>query len=339
MRKPKNMSGARILVLKQEGLRQFVEAEPAFAAIRAGNPGIPIDLLTTPEFGRLAKAAPFFDRVLAAPTALDGQTYKQLVNQLKTIGYEQVYDLDGSKLTLELRSAMTGFRGPRWVGPKRVMSRGGRAATGFAGPAMRKLLADANVYIEHRLPDLTWSLSGHGEASTLHPSFFGVSGPFAMFIPAAMPGRRWPAQAYAELAQSLAAEGLIAVVVGDEAMGEFADEILQKATKKGRADMAESIVNLCGKADLAQVAMMARHAAFFVAGVSEELHLCLSVGCPGIVLLHPDEGAESDSLFGRDVIKLTAQDMSKLSPDTAVMMLRNMGLIAQEQQRSTRAYR
>ena len=49
---------SRILILKGTGLSQFVEAEPAFAAIRAAHPGQPIDLLTTHEFGRLAKGAP-----------------------------------------------------------------------------------------------------------------------------------------------------------------------------------------------------------------------------------------------------------------------------------------
>jgi ADP-heptose:LPS heptosyltransferase len=324
------MAGARILVIKQESLRQFVDAEPIFASIRAANPGVPVDLLTSPDLGRLAKGAPYFDRVLAAGRFDDKVALKELVTQLKRIGYEQIYDLDGTKPTLELRSAMTGFRGPRWIGPKRVMTKPGRAGAGFTGPAMRKLLSDAKVDVTHRLPDLQWALQGRKDAANMSPSWFGIAGDFALFVPADDPARRWPAAAYGELAQVLGDEGLQCVVIGPEELHGFAAEVQKQASPRGRNAAAGGVVDLTGKADLAQVAMLARHAAFFVAGIAETLDLCLAVGCPGLVLLASEDNAESDNLFGRDVIKLTAPDMARLSPDMALMMLRNMGLIAPE---------
>lgn len=325
------MTGARILVLKQDGLREFVEAEPAFAAIRSANPGVPIDLLTTPAFGRLAKGAPYFDRVLAAGTSLDKQTMKELVGQIKRIGYEQIYDLDGTRTTLELKSAMTGFRGPRWVGPKRVMSTSRRYSS-MASSAMRKMLSDSNISVEQRLPDLQWSLSARKDAANMHPSWFGILGEFCLFVPAADPSRRWPSKYFAELAQVLANDGLTCVIIGNDEMAPFAEQVVAQSEKLMKGASGSSVIDLCGKADLAQVAMLARQAHFFVAGASEELHLCVSVGCPGLVMLHPDEQEEAQSLFGRDIIKMTATDMNKLLPDTAVMMLRNMGLIGHRQQ-------
>ncbi len=330
------MAGARILILKQEGLRQFVEAEPAFAAIRAANPGVPIDLLTSPHLGRLAKGAPYFDRVLAAGQVAGKAAQKEFLAQLKRIGYEQIYDLDGTKATLEIRNAMTGFRGPRWIGPKRVMSRPGFRAASFSGAAMRKLLSDANIAVDHRLPDLEWALSGRKDAANMQPSWFGISGPFALFIPSADQSRRWPPEHYAALTPILAEEGMTAVVVGPETLGDYGQKVVQLVSRRGGAGPG-SVVDLAGKADLAQVAMLARHAHFFVAGLSEELHLCVSVGCPGLVLLHASETADGDALFGRNVIKLTAQDVSKLSPDMAVTMLRNMGLLQPEGARAAMA--
>ncbi len=321
------MSGSRILVLKQQGLRQFVEAEPGFAAIREAHPGIPIDLLTTPAFGRLAKGAPYFDRVLAAGPFTGKGAQKDFIAQLKRIGYELIYDLDGSRTTLDMRQGLTGFRGPNWIGPKRIMSKPGRSGSAFSGAAVRKMLADANVAVDHRLPDLKWALSGRKDAANMQPSWFGISRPFALFIPAAENNRRWPAGNYAAMAQSLAQDEISSVIVGPEEMGDFAQDVVKKASGKGSNAAAGTVVDLTGKADLAQLAMLARNAAFFVAGASEELHLCVAVGCPGVVLLHPGETAESESLFGRDVIKLTAQDMAKLSPDMALGMLRNMGLL------------
>ena len=82
------MSPSRVLVLKQEGLRQFVEAEPAFAAIRAAHAHAHIDLITTQGFGRLAKGSPYFDRVLAAGAFENKAAQKQFFGQLKKMGYD-----------------------------------------------------------------------------------------------------------------------------------------------------------------------------------------------------------------------------------------------------------
>lgn len=333
------MAGTRILVLKQEGLRQFVEAEPAFAAIRGAHPKAAIDLLTTPALGRLAKGAPYFDRVLAAGGFAGKAAHKEFIRQIKKMHYSDVYDLDGTRMSLELRTALKGFRGPRWVGPKKVMAKPGRSSlTGFGGPAMRKLLSDAEVEVVHRLPSLEWALSARQDAANMQPSWFGISGAFALFLPAADPARRWPSGHYAALAQALADEGLASVIVGGEEMTQFAVEVGRQASHHGRNAAAGMVVDLTGKADLAQVAMLAKSASFFVAGTSEELHLCVSVGCPGLLLLQAGAIAEADSLFGRNIIKMTAQDMGKLAPEAVLMMLRNMGLLAGGQGPKTQAF-
>ncbi|MEM6650454.1 MAG: glycosyltransferase family 9 protein [Pseudomonadota bacterium] len=326
------MAATRILVLKQEGLRQFVEAEPAFAAIRAANPKATIDLLTTPTFGRLAKGAPYFDRVLAAGQFEGKAAQKEFVSQIRKMHYSDVYDLDGSRMSLELKTALKGFRGPRWVGPKKVMVKTSKpGGSGLTAPALRKLLHDANLPLEPRLPSLEWAFAARKEAANMQPSWFGISGPFALFLPAAAPEKRWPAFHYARVAQALAQEGLKSVLIGDESLSPFALDVAQQASHAGQDAASGMVVDLTGKADLAQVAMLAKHAHFFIAGASEELHLCVSVGCSGIVLLHPSAEAEAESLFGRDVIKMVAQDMSKLSPEMTLMMLRNMGLLQASQ--------
>ena len=328
------MTSSRVLVLKQEGLRQFVEAEPAFAAIRAAHPGAHVDLITTQAFGRLAKGSPYFDRVLAAGAFEDKSQRKQFFGQLKKMGYDTVYDLDGTRATLDIRSALTGFRGPRWVGPKKVMSRPGRAQ-GFAGPAMRKLLADNGIAVQHRLPDLAFATEGRKDAANMQPSWFGVSGPFALLVPAFQPERRWPAAAWAHLAAEIAGAGVKPVVIGDPSLTPFAHEVghlmAQRAQTTGQgAGAANALVDLTGKADLAQIAMLSKRAGFFVANAADELHLTTAVGCPGLVLLHPSEAAQADALFGREVVKLTAEDMRALDPQMAVTMLHSMGLLGDQ---------
>lgn len=321
------MAGARILVIKQESLREFVEAEPAFAAIREGNPGVPIDLLTSPAFGRLAKGSPYFDRVLAAGAFHEKPAQKELVSQLKRIGYEQVYDLDGTRATMDLKGAMTGFRGARWVGPKRVVSKGSRVSAAFAPDAMRRMMADAKLPAENRLPDLRWALNGRKDAANMKPSWFGISGPFALFLPADDPMNRWPSGCYAEIAQALASQGILSVILGGEHLSEFARAVMQEASPHGRNAARNTVIDLTGKTDLAQLAMLAKESLFFVAGSSDTMHLCLSLGCPGVVVLHSSETREAESLFGRNVIKLTSQDIGSLGPDMVLSMLANMRLI------------
>lgn len=332
------MAGARILVIKQESLREFIEAEPAFAAVRNGNPGVPVDLLTSPSFGRLAKGSPFFDRVLAAGDFSEKTAFKDLVSQLKKIGYEQVYDLDGTRATMDLKSALTGFRGPRWVGPKRLMSKGPRIAPAFSPDGMRRMMADAKLPTENRLPDLRWALNGRKDAANMKPSWFGISGPFALFLPSDDPINRWPSERYADIAQALADEGLLAVILGGAHLTEFAQKVVQQSSPQGRNAARNTVIDLTGKTDLAQLAMLAKESHFFVAGSSDTMHLCLSLGCPGVVLLHQGESREAEALFGRDVIKLTSKDVASLEPDMVLSMLSNMRLIPERRRGGGRAW-
>lgn len=328
------MSQQRILVLKQDGLRHFVEAEPAFAAIRQAHPGAHIDLITTQAFGRLAKGSPYFDRVLAAGSFAEKAAQKAFFAQLKKMHYGLVYDLDGTRSTLDIRAALTGFRGPKWVGPKKVVSKPGRAQ-GFAGPAMRKLLSDAGLTVQHRLPDLSFATEGRKEAANMQPTWFGISGPFALLIPAFTEARRWPASAWAELAGTIASHGVAPVLIGHESLTPFAHqvghEMARRAQEMGQvAGTSNALVDLTGKADLAQVAMLGKQARFFVSNTAEELHLATAVGCPGLVLLHPQDAAASEALFGREIVQLTAEDMTQLDPGLAGQMLGSMGLLAEQ---------
>lgn len=324
------MSDARVLVIKQEGLRQFVEAEPAFATIRNAHRRSAIDLLTNPEFGRIAKGAPFFDRVLAGGSFAEKTALKQMVAQLKRIGYGRIYDLDGTRATMDLKGAMTGFRGPKWVGPRRIMTRQNRPGIDFPAASMRKMLADAELPVEHRLPDLSWALDARKDAANMQPSWFGLSGAYCLLLPADDSAERWPASHYAQVAQQLFEQfGLLSVIMGPETLTPFAQEVMLEVSSRSRQAGRMVVVDLTGKADLAQMAMLATNCEFFVAGLGEPLHLSVSVGAKGVVLVRDGQSADVDSLFGRAVIKLTSSDMTKLDPAMVVTMLRSMGVVGE----------
>ncbi len=87
---------SRILVIKLGALGDFVLAFGPFAAIRAAHPDAEITLLTTPPFAELARAAPWFDRVVTdtrpPPWHLPGLL--RLRRALR--GFDRVYDLQTS---------------------------------------------------------------------------------------------------------------------------------------------------------------------------------------------------------------------------------------------------
>ncbi|MCQ8184532.1 glycosyltransferase family 9 protein [Parvularcula maris] len=316
---------SRILVIKRAGLRQFIEAEPVFASIREAHPRATIDLVTSASLQRLAKAAPYFDRVVATRDTMQSEERKQFAGQLKKIGYNLGYDLDGTKESGDLRSSLKGFRGPQWVGPKLSSPKKLLAPGPFAGPAVRKLLRDSGLPLEERLPSLSW-LSAQEGGANMDPSWFGISGAFALFIPSENPQHRWPAEYYGTVAASLAAEGVTPVIIGSQELSSYAYDIMQYAVEQSRAG-GRAAVDLTGKTDAAQLAVLAGHARFFLAGPSEELHLVAAAGTPGLVLLPASEDLASDALYGRQVVKLTATSMQNVAPELAVRTLLNMGLM------------
>jgi ADP-heptose:LPS heptosyltransferase len=101
---------------------------------------------------------------------------------------------------------------------------------------------------------------------------------------------------------------------------------MQFAAEQSRGG-GRAAVDLSGKTDAAQLAVLARHARFFLAGPSEELHLVAAAGTPGLVLVPAAEDLPSDALYGRQVVKLTASSMRNVAPELAVRTLYNMGLV------------
>ncbi len=330
---------SRVLVIKRDGLRSFIEAEPTFAAIREAHEGATIDLVTSAGLQRLAKTAPYFDRVVATPQMMAPPQRRDFAGQLKRVGYGLAYDLDGTKDSLDLRASMKGFRGPQWVAPKKPSAPTRRllAPSPFMGAATRKLLKDAGLPLEERLPSMRWLDDPANASANLDPSWFGISGDFALFIPATNASHRWPAESYGEGAATMGVEGVTPVIIGPQELGPFAYDVMQHAAEISRAT-GRAAIDLTGKADAAQLAVLARHAKFFLAGPSEEVHLIAAAGTPGVVLVPASEDMNGDALYGRQVVKLVANNMSNVTPELATSTLRNMGLIRGEAATGGRAF-
>ena len=262
---------ARILVIRLGALGDFVLSFGPFAAIRARHPGAEITLLTTAPFADLARAAPWFDRVVidARPDwwNLPGLLY--LARDLRR--FHRVYDLQTSaRSSRYFRLAGR----PPWSGiaPGCSLPHANPARDGMHTlERQREQLAMAGI-TAFPPPDLSW-LAG---TIALPPR------PYALLVPGAAPHRprkRWPAARFGELAALLNARGLTPVVLGTATEAPLAATI---------AAACPAAIDLTGRTSLPDISSLALHAALAVGNDTGPMHLAAAVGCPSIVLFSAD---------------------------------------------------
>ena len=308
---------SRILVVKLGALGDFVLAFGPFAAIRARHTGAEITLLTTAPYAELARASPWFDRVVVdrRPRVWDLPGLLRLRQGVR--GFDMVYDLQTSG-----RSGWYFWLAgrPAWSG----IARG--CAFPHANPArdgmhtverQREQLAGAGV-TRFPAPDLGW-LAGHP------PPLVGGAGPRrpvcgapppdplprgeggnAILVPGAAPHRRrkrWPAERFGELAAALAEQGLTPVVVGAAADAPHAAAIRK---------VCPAAIDRTGRTTLLQLAQTLAGAVLAVGNDTGPTHLAAALGIPTIALF----SADSDPALTRprgDVTVLAETDLADLT--------------------------
>ena len=255
-----------VLVLRLGALGDFVLSFPAFAALRAHHERDRLVLLTTAPFVPLAQASPWFDeiRVDTRPGWLNFRGLWHLRRQLRA---ELVYDLQTSR-----RSARY-----FWLAGRPAWS-GIAAGCAYPDPDPRRDLLHtvdrqrgqlAAAGVPPAEPDVSW-LSGYGPV---------LPGPYALLIPGTSGShggaKTWPLERFAAIASTLAARGLLPVVVGNAAEAKNAAVILRACP---------TAVDLTGKTSILELSGVAQRAAVAVGGDTGPLHLAAMMGCPTIAL-------------------------------------------------------
>lgn len=265
----------RVLVIKLAALGDFAQAFGPFAAIRAHHPGARIALLTTKPYAPLARMAPWFDEVWedGRPDWTDVPALLRLARRLRAARFDRVYDLQTSSRSSRYRWFVGGRAEWSGIAPG--------ASHRHANPArdamhtvdrQREQLEMAGI-TAFPAPDLGWL-----DADVAR---FGLPARFALLVPGASPGRpakRWPAERFGALAAAL---GLPAVVVGGPAEAPLAAAILAAAP---------AAIDLTGRTGFADIAALARRAAFCVGNDTGPTQLVAACGCPTLALF----GADSD---------------------------------------------
>lgn len=133
-------------------------------------------------------------------------------------------------------------------------------------------------------------------------------GRFVVFAPGAAYGtaKQWLPERFGELAAMLAAAGRHVVLVGSGGDAAACAEVLDLAAQCGASGNAATIVNLCGRTSLAQLAAVMAHADAVVCNDSGAMHLAGAVGAP-VVAVFGATNEHRTSPLTRDPQALPAQ--------------------------------
>lgn len=279
----------RILVIRLSALGDIILSFPTFAALRRYYPDAEITLLTLRQFGKLVDGCPYFDRVWT----IGHWSWKQpgawidFAKDLRNYDFDCVYDLQRND-----RTRILSFFAPRRLAKKWYDRKGGA----FSYDAEALVATDTSVFAA---PDLGWMCSD--------VSGFPVQSPFVILVPGSAPqhpGKRWPAEKYAELAQKILDAGCTPVLVGAAAETDALDHI---------AGAVPGIVNLCGKTSMQDIAGLARHAVSAVGNDTGPMHLISAAGCPVISLFSGVSNPEQSAPKGAGVLVLREENIADIS--------------------------
>ena len=285
----------RILVIKLGALGDFAQAFGPFAAIRAHHPGAEITLLTTPPFAPLARQAPWFDQVWENGRPRGLADLWALGRQLRAARFDRVYDLQTSDRSSRYR----------WLVGREVEWSGIAAGASHPHANPRR---DFMHTVERQREQLAMAGISHFPAPELgwldaDITRFALPDRFALLIPGASPGRpakRWPVENFAGFAAAL---DIPAVILGGPAEASLGAAI--KETAPGARD-------LTGKTSFADIAALARRAAFCIGNDTGPTHLAAVAGCPTLALFGEDSDPALCAPRGPRVAVLRRQPLASL---------------------------
>ena len=292
----------RILVIKHGALGDFVLALGPFAAIRAHHLGAHIVLLTTPPFAELGRACGCFDEIWLDERAPLWRLDKVLALRARLRGgnFARVYDLQTSKRSSAYFRFFAAPK-PEWSGiapgcslrhdnPDRVRL--------HTVPRQQEQLKLAGIDFVPP-PDVSFLQSDVSRFELPEHYALLVSGGSAH-----RPAKRWPAIAFAELANRITSGGVTPVLLGAAA---------ERETLHAVASAAPAARDLCGQTSFADLASLARHARYAIGNDTGPMHIITAAGCRSLVLFSADSDPKLCAPVGRDVTILRRDPLSALT--------------------------
>jgi ADP-heptose:LPS heptosyltransferase len=298
----------RILVIKLGALGDFVQAMGPAAAIRRHHRGDEISLLTTAPYAELARAAPYFDRVLIdeRPGLLALGGWWRLARRLRALRFDRVYDLQTSARSSFYHRLMGR---PDWSG----IARG--ASLPDTNPR-RNLMHTLDRQAEQLrlagigevpLPDVAWAARDIAH--------FALPQRFLLLVPggsAHRPLKRWPIENYAALAVLAARHKVTPVVLGGAAERELGAVI---------AERCGAALDLTGRTSFGEIVGLGQRARHAVGNDTGPLHLIVAAGSPATVLYSAESEPALTAPRGAQVTVLRRPSLAELPVEAVAATL------------------
>ncbi len=300
----------KILVIKLSALGDFIQALGPMKAIRAHHPDAHITLLTTAPFESFARDCGYFDEIWRdeRPRWINLPSWLNFKNRLNAANFTRIYDLqnnDRSNLYFKLLKTK-----PEWVGTAKGASHENaseKRTTGRAIDGHKQTLALAGIK-DIEIDRLDW-LKG----DTHH---YALKKPYVLLVPGSAPEhpeKRWPAEYYGELANTLNTWGYQPVLIGTEAEEEVTAAI---------AEICASALDLTAQTSLAQITTLASQAAAAIGNDTGPMHLIAATSCPSIALFSRHSIPMRHAPDGENVQSIQEPALENLQPKTVLKLFK-----------------
>jgi len=295
----------RLVILAPNWLGDAVMALPAIADVRRQSPSVSITVAARPAVAPLFQLVPAVNDTIVLPGAVairDVSTWRLLGAELADHQFDTALLFPNS-----LHSALIAFRagiGERWG--YRAGWRGGlltraiRRTRGLHQVEYYQRLVGALGFANGPMEPCVTVPDGARNAAARLLAGGGWDGrvPLLALAPGAAYGgaKRWPPAYFAELADSLAVDGMRCVMIGGRADGATGLEILRSLERR------DAIIDLIGQTDLPTLAGVLAYSRGLVTNDSGAMHLAAAAGVSVTAVFGPTDDTATRPLGDAHVV-------------------------------------
>jgi heptosyltransferase-1 len=310
----------RILVIQLQQLGDVLLTAPLVEDLREVYPGATIDFLTRPLAADLLEGNPFASSIIR----YDAGHPVRMMRDIRARRYDTIFDLQSNGRSAAIVLGSGAERRIGWQkGPRSIVYtiRVPRLRRGeYVVRTRQRMLEHAGIAVKPRLPRVFLSPAERTAAANVVSALSRTAEVrrVAIVLSARAPGSIWPVERYAAVAEALATDGILPVVLPTTGDDDLVREFVRRAPSARRADFATLREFVAGLAafDL------------LICGSTGPSHMGMAVGTPTITLFGADDSrtwnAGLDTTVAVDSPRLTcaacARGASRMEPSHTCMM-------------------
>jgi lipopolysaccharide heptosyltransferase II len=272
-------SPQKILIFRQSSLGDVILTLPILDRLREAMPDCRIDYLTKTPYAQIPASHSAVSNVFAFDKE---HSYKAIVSGLKGNEYDIIIDLQGNMRSIALRIMIPSARFLRYrkrrLAREMVVRRAHRKLS-VDHTVMAYQAALTSLHIEPKLlpPVMTLSPEDRGFADDFLASLSGIQRLIAFCPGARHFEKRWPAEEYRRVAESLLEDPSTAIIVFSADNDEFAPDL----------DFNHDLLLSARGLGLLRVAALLSRCRLALTNDSGLMHLANAVGTPVLAIFGP----------------------------------------------------